>query len=346
MLDRRRASALIAATALTVYARPLIAQPALQKVTIATAGIGMYYMTEYLAEDGGFFAKQGLQADIADVGSGTRQAAAIMGGSAELSAIGIEHMLDSAARGGNLIAISACYNAFPMGITLSTAAIKRTGISPGMPLEERLKRLKGMHLAITSPGSSTDQFVRTLYLARGMKPDDMVKLQPMSPGAPMLAAMEQGSIDGFVWSSPYPEIAAAKGSGQLVIDPMIGEVPEFKDVPYLTLATSKGTLESKRPVLLSAVRAYQETIRFAHSNPDKARDLIRHRFAGMDDAQYAAVFNKFVRGVPDSTTITEDQVRRSEATLNLIEKKPMNVKYTDVFYPDLAAQAAKETPAK
>jgi NitT/TauT family transport system substrate-binding protein len=332
--------------ALAGFVAPAMAEPALQHITIATAGVGMYYITEYVAEDAGFFVHEGLQVDIADVGSGTRQAAAIMGGSAELSAIGIEHLLDSAARGGNLIAISSCYDAFPMTITLSTDAIKRTGIEPSMPLEERVKRLKGLHLAITSPGSSTDQFVRTLFLARGMKPDDMVKLQPVSAGAPMLAALEQGSVDGFVWSSPYPEIAAAKGVGHVVIDPMSGDVPEFADVPYLTLATSADTLAAKRPLLLAAVRAYQDAIRLLHQDPDKARIAVRHRFATMDDAQYNEIFDRFLRGVPESTTITEDQVRRAQTTLNLIERKPLDVKYTAVFTPDLAAQAAREASAK
>jgi NitT/TauT family transport system substrate-binding protein len=332
--------------ALAGFVAPAMAEPALQHVTIATAGVGMYYITEYVAEDAGFFAHEGLQVDVAEVGSGTRQAAAIMGGSAELSAIGIEHLLDSAGRGGNLIAISSCYDAFPMTITLSNDAIKRTGIEPSMSLEERVKRLKGLHLAITSPGSSTDQFVRTLFLARGMKPDDMVKLQPVSAGAPMLAALEQGSVDGFVWSSPYPEIAAAKGVGHVVIDPMSGDVPEFADVPYLTLATSADTLAAKRPLLLAAVRAYQDAIRLLHQDPDKARAAIRHRFATMDDAQYNEIFNRFLRGVPESTTITEDQVRRAQTTLNLIERKPLDVKYTAVFSPDLAAQAAREASAK
>jgi NitT/TauT family transport system substrate-binding protein len=346
MWDRLWNGALATLAALMIAAAPTVAQPALQKITNATAGVGMYYMVEYVAEDAGFFKQNGLEIDNADVGSGTRQAAAIMGGSAEVSSIGIEHLLDSAARGGDLVAISSCYDAFPMGITLSNGAIAKNGIVLTMPLEERIRRLKGLRIAITSPGSSTDQLVRTLFLARGMKPDDNVQLQPMAPGPAMLAATEQGSIDGFVWSSPFPELATSKGVGKLVIDPMTGEVPEFKDVPYLTLATSRQTLAAKRPQLLAAVRAYAEAMQFLRTQPEQARSLLRHRFASMDDAQYNQVFDKILRGVPGSPMITEDQVRKAQTTLNLIEKKPMNVSYSAVFYPDLVEQAMKDLPQK
>ena len=344
MLDRLRTGVLAVLALFAIGAAPAGAQPALQKVTISVAGVGMYYMVEYIAIDGGFYKKEGLDVEAVDVGSGTRQAAAIMGGSAELSALGIGHMLNSAARGGDLVAISSCYNAFPMGVTLSNAAIAKNGIELSMPIKERISRLKGLRIAITSPGSSTDQLARTLFLARGMNPDDMVTLQPMTPAGPMLAAMERGSIDGFVWSAPFPQLAESKGVGKLVIDPMAGDVPEFKDIPYLTLATSRQTIAAKRPLLLAAVRAYAEAMQFLRTQPDQARAAMRYRFPGMDDAQYKVVFEKFLSGLPASPMISEQQVSAAQATLNLIEKTPINVHYTDVFYPDLAEQVVKEMP--
>ncbi len=317
------------------------AQPALTKATVAVGGQGLFYMTLYMGVDGGFFRDQGLDITILDVGSGTRQAAAIMGGSAELSTIGLEQNMQANARGGGLIAVCSCFNAFPMSITLSKAAAEKAGFAPGMPLDDKIKRLHGLRLGISSPGSSTEGFVRTLLLSRGLSPENEVSLQPVGGGAPMLAALEAGGIDGFVWGPPFSTTAVTKDQAVVVIDPMNGEVPEFNNYAYLSLSTSKQTLESKRPVVLAAVRALMATMKAAHADPDKAAASIRARFPGMDDTQFRAAFDIFVKGVPTTPLIDEARYNRTLQTLNISVKPPLVVPYAAVVVPDLALEAMK-----
>jgi len=317
------------------------AQAPLTKATVAVGGQGLFYMTLYMAVDGGFFRQQGLDITILDVGSGTRQAAAIMGGSAEMSTIGLEQNMQANARGGGLIAVCACFNAFPMSITLSRQAADKNGFTPGLSLDDKIKRLHGLRLGISSPGSSTEGFVRTLLLSRGLNPENEVSLQPVGGGAPMLAALEAGGVDGFVWGPPFSTTAVTKDNAVVVIDPMNGEVPEFNNYAYLTLSTSRQTLESKRPVLLSAVRALTATMTFAHADPDKAAASIRHRFPGMDDTQYRQAFDIFIKGVPTTPDIEEARYNRTLATLNISVKPPLVVPYSQVVVSDLAREALK-----
>ena len=101
-----------------------------------------------------------------------------------------------------------------------------------MSLDEKIKRLHGLRIGITSPGSSTDEFMRTILEVRGMDPATAVRLQPIGIGAPMVAATEGGSIDGFAFMSPFTDMIVSKGEGQIIADPMQDNVPEYKDVPY------------------------------------------------------------------------------------------------------------------
>ena len=124
-----------------------------------------------------------------------------------------------------------------------------------MSLDEKIKRVKGVRIGITSPGSSTDEFMRTIMLVRGMDPSRDVQLQPIGIGAPMVAAMQAGSTDGFAFMSPFTNMAVSRGIGQIIADPITGELPEYRDVPYQVITTSRATLAAKRPVLLHIVRA-------------------------------------------------------------------------------------------
>src|SRR5689334_4929369 len=192
----------LAALALGLLAiRPAAAED-LQKVTIAFAGKGMSFLLQYIAIGGGFYKAEGLEPDPVDVASGTRQAAAVMGGSAEITQVGFAHTMHAVGRGGDLVGICTSFDSYPIALVLSNAAIQRLGITQAMSIDEKLKRLHGVKIGITSPGSSTDEFMRTIMLVRGLDPSRDVQLQPIGIGAPMVAAMAQGATDGFAFMSP------------------------------------------------------------------------------------------------------------------------------------------------
>jgi NitT/TauT family transport system substrate-binding protein len=305
----------------------------------SVAGEAVYYLTNYIAQDGGFFEKQGLDMSLVNVQSGPQQMAAVMGGSALVSTIGLEQNMHADARGGNFVAICACFNAFPMSLTVTRKAIAQNKIDLKAPLAAIVKRLAGLRIGITGPGSSTDQFIRTLLVLQNLNPDTEVHLLPVGPGANMLAAMEAGSVDGFVWSAPFSTEAVSKGLAEIVVDPMRGSVPEFTDYAYLAISTSRQTLASQRPLLLSVVRAYTATMKFAHEQPDKAREMIRHRFPNMNDADYAAAYAEYAIGIPQSPLISKAQFDRTLTTLNLIAKPPLSVTYDQIVVADLAREA-------
>ena len=86
-------------------ARPAGAEE-LQKFTIAFAGKGMSFLIQYIAIGAGFYKQEGLEPESVDVSSGTRQAAAVMGGSAEITQVGFAHTMHAVSRGGQLVGIA------------------------------------------------------------------------------------------------------------------------------------------------------------------------------------------------------------------------------------------------
>jgi NitT/TauT family transport system substrate-binding protein len=300
------------------------------------AGEAIFYLTNYIALDGGFFEKQGIDMNLVNVQSGPQQMAAVLGGSALISTIGLEQNMHADARGGSFVAICANFNAFPMSLVVTRKAIAQNRINLADPLAETIRRLRGLRIGITGPGSSTDEFIRTLLVLQKLNPDTEVHLLPVGPGANMLAAMEAGSVDGFVWSAPFSTEAVSKGLAEIVVDPMKGTVPEFRNYAYLAISTSRQTLAAQRPLLLSVVRAYAAAMKFTHQQTDKARELIRHRFPKMNDADYATAFAEYVPGVPQSPLISKEQFDRTLSTLNLTTKPPLQATYDQIVSTDIA----------
>ena len=343
---RMAAILFVAATYSPAIARAAAAEQPTQKVTIALAGKGLAFILQYIAIGGGFYKEEGLDPDPVDVASGTRQAAAVMGGSAEITQVGFAHTMHAVGRGGYLVGISTAFDVYPVALVLSNDAIKRLGITPAMSLDEKLKRLHGVKIGITSPGSSTDEFMRTIMLVRGLDPSRDVQLQPIGIGAPMVAAMAAGATDGFAFMSPFTDMAVSRGIGQNIADPMTGQLPEYRDVPYQVITTSRATLAAKRPLLLHVVRAMTKAMIFAHTKPEDTRRIVRTFFQDTPEAEFNTAFDTYLKAVPTTPIVSQAQVDNTVKMVNLTEKTPISATYEQVVYPDLAREAAKDLLGK
>ena len=336
----------LAAIALALAAARPAAAEELQTFTIAFAGKGMSFLIQYIAMGAGFYKQEGLEPESVDVSSGTRQAAAVMGGSAEITQVGFAHTMHAVGRGGQLVGIATAFDAYPIALVLSNDAVKRLGITDTMSLDEKIKHVKGVRIGITSPGSSTDEFMRTIMLVRGMDPSRDVQLQPIGIGAPMVAAMQAGSTDGFAFMSPFTNMAVSRGIGQIIADPITGDLPEYRDVPYQVITTSRATLASKRPLLLHVVRALTRAMQFAHQDVEGSRRAVRPFFQDTPEAEFNTAFNTYIKAVPTTPVISQAQVDNTVKMVNLTEKTPISATYDQVVYPDLSREAAKDILGK
>ncbi|HTI81378.1 MAG TPA: ABC transporter substrate-binding protein [Acetobacteraceae bacterium] len=335
----------LAVVAMALLGRPVAAEDT-HKLTIAFAGKGMSFLLQYIAIGAGFYKQEGIDPESVDVSSGTRQAAAVMGGSAEITQVGFAHTMHAVGRGGQLVGICAGFDVYPIALVLSNAAIKKLGITDAMSIDEKIKRVKGVRIGITSPGSSTDEFMRTIMLVRGMDPSTDVQLQPIGIGAPMVAAMQGGATDGFAFMSPFTNIAVSRGIGQIIADPMTGQLPEYRDVPYQVITTSRDTLANKRDLLLHTVRALTRAMKYAHEDKEGARKATRPFFEGTADADFNTAFDVYIDAVPTTPVISPAQVDSTVKMVNLTEKTPLKISYDQVVYADLARQAAKDILGK
>lgn len=348
-MQRFLTRALIALTVALGYGVTLpiaSAQAPLQKVTIATAADSLQYIAQDLAIDNGFFEQEGLKADLVVFDSGTRQSAAIMSGGGTVGPIGLIHTIKASAAGGDLIAISRLFDVLDVFIIVSNDALMKTGITAAMPIDEKVRRLRGLRIGITGPGSTVDTSVRALFKARGIDPDKEVQLLPLGAPANMIAAMEKGATDAFAYPAPWPTIAANRGLGKVVIDPFVDQIPEIKGVPFNIVAAGRETVAKNPELVRKIVRAYTRAMKFARDNPEEAKRMIRKRFPDLDDNVFNALWANYRKAIPTDPVITPEQFNGTQTWLNLTSNPPFKQTYDQVISSDAARAASRDIMSK
>lgn len=335
-ITRRTATTLLAAG----LALPALAAPR-TKVNFAMGAGAFYFTLHYVAQAGGFYDAEGLDLDEVNVSSGPRQTAAVMGGSSDVAPLGLQLVVQASQRAGNIVAICAGYNILPMSVLLSNDAIAKSGITDAMSTDDKVHRLKGLRLGITTPGSGTDDMLRALLNKRGMDPNRDITIQPLVTAEGMLAALARGATDGFCFTTPIPEIAVGRKLGRIVLEPLNGDVPEAANVPYIIMASSPETIATKRPLLLAMVRCWVKAMDLVKSDPKAASALVRRYFPDLDQTVYDTAFAKYRAGVPTSPMINDTQVQNVAAFMRISKGTPIEAKLSDVFDPSIATEVLK-----
>jgi len=315
------------------------AQQKLDKLTITSGGDGMHYFPFYIARGGGFFTREGIDADWVNVNSGTRQAASIMGGSADMTPMAFFHVIKARGEGADVVAIGDVFDVYGMTIVLSNEAIAKNGIKLDMSIDEKVKRLEGLKIGISSAGSSTDQLIRSVLVARGYNPDKAVSLLPFGAGTSILAAFEKKLTDGVVYVAPIPEIIEQKGLGKTIINPFKNEVPELVDVPFVVTATSRATLEKKPDLMRRAMHALAAAMEFSQTHPEETAKIMRQYFPDLDESLFKQVVETYRKATPRSPVLTSQQLDKTVAWMNIQSTTKITAKFDDVVDDRLAKEA-------
>lgn len=202
MLTRR--TALMAATA-AALPRFAIAQ-ARTKVRFAGGGIALYgYMPFFVAMGQDLFAKNGIEAEVAQFPGGARAMQALLGGSSDVVCGYYEHTIQLAAKGAHLQAfvLQARNSGLALGVRKALAGEIKT-----------VADLKGRKIGVSAPGSATHLFAMQLLVKAGLKPTDASAIGVGTTQTAM-SAFERGDIDALSLFDPI--IGGLEDKGSIVV---------------------------------------------------------------------------------------------------------------------------------
>ena len=257
-------------------------------VVIALPTATLTYSTSIIAEDAGFYKREGLKV-TQPVLVGVASVNAVIAGSADFTIGTGPVFLRAAAQGQRLLAIANLIDKPMVEMVLRTDVYQRLQINDTMSLAERAKRLKGTTIAIQGIGSIVHAWERVVAVRGGLDPEADVRIAPMDPPA-MLAALETKAVDGFTTSMPFTTQAIMRGSAVMFASAARGDAPDLIPFAYGLVETKPATCQANREKCVRVVRALAAANQLIREKPDEALSIVRGRFKEMDPALLEAAW--------------------------------------------------------
>lgn len=307
MLTRRTALA-----ALPLLAAPAIvrAQAAPVKITIAT-GVDPSFAQFYVAKEGGFLERNGLDATVNTGPSGSAMVAFLIGNQ-----------------------INAAYGAEQAGVSAHIVDPNVVVVAEGVALlrwisvlgrnMSSMDELKGKRVGVAR-GTGSETFWLSVVDKLKLNPADYTIVNVEAPE--MVAALERGNIDAFACWEPWPTRAlrAIPNTRILVSNETIQIIRNF-------MYMNKGWAEANRPATERFLRAMIEATEFIRSNRDQA---VRHvaRFLRQDRSLVAELMTKVDHRL-NLTTDTVANVQLAIDQLRGMNRLGREVTPAEVIWPE------------
>ena len=248
-----------------------------EKVRIAYASNSLAFLVPFVAKDRGFYAKQGIEAELIQVRPNVAMAALLSGDIDYVELIG--SIIRSAGRGAPVRAISTSIKA-PFFSFAANSKYKT------------IKDLKGATIGVTAIGGTNYVSTRLTLRHYGLDPDKDVKILAIGDEKLMYEAFKIGRVDSVVVAPPFSVILKREGF------PLLAHTGELLNFPFSGLGTTLEKIGKNRTQARKLLRGEIEALRFVRANPAGTTDVIRKRF-NMDEKlareSYDVVVDAFSR---------------------------------------------------
>jgi NitT/TauT family transport system substrate-binding protein len=162
---------------------------AAERIRIGYSSISGAYIPIWVAHDGGYFAKEGLQDDIILIPSGTQLAQVTVAGEIDIGSLNGSSAMAAALQGADLKIIGNSGNKMIFSLYVR-------------PEIKTVEALKGKKIGITRYGSAPDISVRYALKKFNINPEKDLTLIQLGFMATVAAGLQGGTIEGGVVSPP------------------------------------------------------------------------------------------------------------------------------------------------
>jgi NitT/TauT family transport system substrate-binding protein len=329
MFKCRRLSAL--AFCVAVGLGPTSARAQDIDVVLALPAATLTFSAPFIAEDAGFYKKEGLKVSVRNI-VGVGAVNAVIAGSADFTMGTGPVFLRAAAQGQRLYAIVNLVDRPLVELVLRKDVADAAGITDKTPLAERARAMKGRTIAIQGVGSIVHAWQRLVAHRGGLDLEKDVRIAPMDPPA-MLPALENKAIDGFATSMPFTTQAVVKGSAVMLAS-AARDAEDLTPFAYGLVYAKPETCRDKREKCVRMARALAAAARFIREKPDEALEILRKRFDKLDPTLLNAAWQVVSKAhAQDARVTVEGLVNSQRVSLEagLLEQKDALKSFDGLF---------------
>jgi len=213
-----------------------------QPLRIAVGAASVASLPTWVAHDGGYFAREGVPAELIYIRGGPQTMSALVSGEVPFAQIYGGALLAAALTGADVVIVAGLINQ-PFFSIVTTKAI------------DKPEDLRGKKIGISTFGSATDFALRLALKKWGIKADSEVSILQMRGVPEILPAMASGALHGGVMSPPTNMMAIRAGFKELAYLPQLGI-----SFQHTSIATSRRYIERNRATAIKLLKAYRGAI--------------------------------------------------------------------------------------
>jgi len=310
-ITRRSFASLAIATGLAGATRPASAQQ--QRLRVHVFPGAYTSMTVHVADELGFFARNGLRIEKIQAQSSSAAIAAMLGGSVDVVESGCDLVLSNIDKGTNIKYVAA--NEVKNYVTLIVSSkVRAPSVKEGYP--KVMQGLKGLRFGINAIGSTLHLAALMMLADAGMKKDD-VQFVATGTAATTVAAWRAGTVDAQLALPPVPELVDALGLSRVAVAIAEDGPDILKFTGLYSGWVMRGDYIERSPQTADAyIRSIQESIEWVRAPANRGRLLeLAKKYSpvsGLSQAQNAAVLARMISNYERfwGTQISPDTIDR------------------------------------
>ena len=252
---------------------------------------------------------------------------------ADVGILSYEHVLTVAVQGKRIVAFYCIANRPVNNVIANDALVKD---SEKLSVEEKVKRLKGARVAMPSANGSGEKMLGVLAKKYGLTLPGDIKSVYLGAEAPAyVAAFQRELIDAALPFEPAGVLVQQSGKGKVFLNMMNGEIPEFRDILFMTLATHPDNIKEKPELLRKVAQVFTEATRILKTDPQRAKALLAKEYPSMTPETNEQAYATVSQIWPLTGQMTEQQARATFAYLRPEGTVPVDFPstFTNEFLP-------------
>jgi NitT/TauT family transport system substrate-binding protein len=257
-----------------------VAADAQDKIKVAYSSTDTLNQIWTIAQDAGFYKKNGLDADLVYIGSTTVGIAAIVSQDVQVGNAAGSGVANAAVRGADAVSV-AC--------TINVLAYELVVLDSIKSAED----LKGKAIGISRFGSVSDVAARELLKGLGLRPMEDVKILQVGGAAERAAGFSRGVIAGF--PSPPGNVNLIPGGLPHRVLADMGDLQKPYPLPFICAVTTKSYLAKNRSIVKRVVMSLIEASHYFKTNKEGSQKIIAKYLRGANKAYLDSSYDSTVK---------------------------------------------------
>jgi NitT/TauT family transport system substrate-binding protein len=250
------------------------------KIKVAYSSTDTLNQIWTIAQDAGFYKKNGLDADLVYIGSTTVGIAAIVSQDVQVGNAAGSGVANAVVRGADAVSV-AC--------TINVLAYELVVLDTIKSAED----LKGKAIGISRFGSVSDVAARELLKGLGLRPMEDVKILQVGGASERAAGFSRGVIAGF--PSPPGNVNLIPGGLPHRILADMADLKKPYPLPFICAVTTKSYLAKNRSVVKRVVMSLIEASHYFKTNREGSQKIIAKYLRGANKAYLDSSYDSTVK---------------------------------------------------